>query len=206
MKRVFFATLTLVAIFVIGACSSATEDKSSAKVNPPAGTSNANSNAAVQNGSEVSPPVAADANAVNIASENAVETAANRLKGKMDALRSGSKEPIDNARAEADAMKGARQAPDNSTYTSYLTDAGYEVRAFSSHPQLLKVVKRIAPEAQTMKVYLRDGRVIERPANTIPTLATATADAILAASGVQRSATAPKQPAQGSAVTKKTEN
>ena len=185
MTRFFCATLVFVAIFISGACSSATEEKPSAHSNTTAVNANTNV-AAVQSNSDVANPPAADPNAQNSASAGPFEgPGANRMQSKLKALREGGGEPIDNAQVEAAALKNARPAPDNSTYVSYLTDVGYEVRIFKNHPQLLRVEKRIAPEGETIKVSFRDGRVVQLPAKSISVIATATANAILAAAGVQ---------------------
>ena len=196
MKRVFFAALGLVAIFITGACSSATEEKPSAQAN---GT-NSNTNtsvAAVENGATVSPPLAADPNAANAAAADPMQMpGANRLDGKLKALKDGGGAPIDNAQIEAMARKNARPAPDNSTFTSYLTDAGYEIRTFNNHPQLLKVEKRIGTDSQSIKVFLRGGRVVELPGSSITALASAPASSILSAAGVQQNTVTPQRPSK----------
>ena len=204
MNRAFFATLGLVAIFITGACSSATDEKQSAKTNSTTNSTTSNVNTAtVQNGTEVSPPSAEEANA---ASAGPIEgPASNRLSGKLDALKRGEGGPIDNAKAEAMARKNARPAPDNSTFVSFLTDAGYEVRTFNNHPQLLRVEKRIGTDSQTIKVFLRNGRVVELPGNALSALATVGADAILSAAGV-KSDPASQRPPAGGADTKKPGN
>jgi hypothetical protein len=106
--------------------------------------------------------------------------------------------PVDVA---ALAMKIARPAPDNSTFTSYLSDAGYEIRTFQSHPQLNKVEKRTTDDGKvTIKVFLRSGKVIELPGSAIPVLSTAPAFQIMDAAGVSAPAipakTNPKKPNQ----------
>ena len=203
MNRAFIATLGLVAIFIIGACSSATEEKPSAKTNSATGNVNT---ATVQNGTEVSPPSADGTNATNATAAGPVEgPATNRLHSKLDALRGGEGEPVDNAKVEAMARKNARPAPDNSTFVSYLTDAGYEIRTFKSHPQLLRVEKRVATDSQTIKVFLRNGRVVELPGNALSALATVGADAILSAAGVQPNPGSQRPPA-GAADMKKPGN
>lgn len=202
MNRALFATLGLVAIFIAGACSSATEEKPSAKTNST--TNNANI-ASVQTGTEVSPPVAADPNAVNATGAPMDGPAANRLQSKMNALRDDG-QPVDNAKVQAMALKNARPAPDNSTFASYLTDAGYEIRTFKNHPQLLRVEKKVATDSQTLKVFLRGGRVVELPGNSISTLATASANAILAAAGVQQSPAPQKAGPAGASDVKKPGN
>ena len=202
MSRAFFAIIGLVAIVIVGACSSATEEKPSAKTNS---TVNTNTET-VQSGTEVSPPLAADPNAANAEAAAPIQgSAANRLQSKMDALRSDSA-PVDNAKIEAMARKNARPAPDNSTFVSFLTDAGYEIRTFKNHPQLLRVEKKVATDSQTLKVFLRSGRVVELPGNSISTLATASADAILAAAGVQQNPVPQKAAPAGAPAAKKPGN
>ena len=202
MNRAFFATLGLVAIFITGACSSATEEKPSAKTNSTIDNTNT---ATIQNGTEVSPPVAADPNAANGAGAPMQDPVANRLQSKMNALR-GDGEPVDNAKVQALALKNARPAPDNSTFASYLTDAGYEIRTFKNHPQLLRVEKKVGTDSQTLKVFLRGGRVVELPGNAITGLATATANAILAAAGVQQDPAPQKAGPAGASPVKKPGN
>jgi len=103
------------------------------------------------------------------------------------------------------AKMNSRPAPDNSTFTSYLTDAGYEIRTFKNHPQLLNVEKKTESNGkQTVKVFLRNGQVVELPGERITPLSTATAAYILEAVGI-----APKQPKtapSGPAPTKKSTN
>jgi ABC-type transport system substrate-binding protein len=89
--------------------------------------------------------------------------------------------PVDPA---ALAMKLARPAPDNSTFTSYLSDAGYEIRTFKDHPQLKKVEKITSEKGVTIKVFLRNGQVVELPGEAIKTLSTAPANQIMSAAGI----------------------
>ncbi len=79
-------------------------------------------------------------------------------------------------------------APDDSEYTSQLTDVGLEVRTFKKHPQLLKVEKTITPTEQKVKVYLKDGRVIDVPTAKINSMRTDPASVFLAAAGIGQSA------------------
>jgi len=144
------------------------------------------------------PTETADANGAQVAAADPLEPP-NRRQGRLDKLRQsgGSSVKID---PQEFAMKNARPAPENSTFTSYLSDAGYEIRTFQSHPQLLKVEKRIDNAGkQTLKIFLRNGQVVERPGKDIPVLSTATAAAILATAGI-----AQQQPASGPRSEKKT--
>jgi hypothetical protein len=81
--------------------------------------------------------------------------------------------------------RSAQPAPDNSVYTSTLTDIGRETRTFRSHEQLLKVEKLITPAESVLKVHLRDGRILQLPGASIPNLATVSANEILMKAGVR---------------------
>ena len=190
----------LAGTLMISACSTATEEKPQSQVDNAAG-SNANT-VAVANGADIAPPKTADANVngVAAATSDSLKPGGDTLHDRMENLRKtgGSGPPVD---VEQLASKNARPAPDNSTFTSYLTDAGYEIRVFKNHPQLLKVEKKVTSDGKnSMKIFLRNGKVVELPGNRIMPLATAPASSILEAAGVQ----APSPPApSGPAPTKK---
>lgn len=212
MRSKVFVTLGLAGIMMIAACSSSVEEKPKAQTNPvvPGSGSNsavrgneANSNAIAMTNGMVVPPEAADANSLSTAPTDQLRqpTLPGRLGEKMQQMKTdgGNVDPA------TLAMKNARPAPDNSTFTSYLTDAGYEIRTFKNHPQLLKAEKRIESNGnQSLKIFLRNGSVVQLPGLQIATLSNASADAIAAAAGIN---TAPvKQAAPGSTGAKKPGN
>jgi hypothetical protein len=83
------------------------------------------------------------------------------------------------------AIKNARPAPEDSTFSTYLTDAGYEIRTFKSNRQILKVEKKVENTGKSsLKVFLRDGKVVQLPGTAIPVLSTASAASIATAAGV----------------------
>ena len=181
MTRVFISAVALAGLLILNACSSESDGTHANKI------SNQNTNGAttVHSGDQVTPPQAADANSVATNSVDApLEHNANRLAEKLNAAKKGGGEPINNSEAEALAMKSAKPAPENSTFVSFLTDSGYEVRSFKDHPQLLKVVKIIGAEKSQIKVYLRGGRVVDLTGNAIFNLNTVSSATILAAAGV----------------------
>jgi hypothetical protein len=49
----------------------------------------------------------------------------------------------------------------------------------------VKVEKFISPKAQSIKVHLKNGKVVDLPGEKIPQLATASAATILQAAGIQ---------------------
>jgi hypothetical protein len=141
-------------------------------------------------------PQPADANVASSDSTNAAVQSP-QIRNRFDKLQKNgvpSGPPVD---AVALAMKLARPAPDNSTFTSYLTDAGFEVRTFKDHPQLKKVEKKTTNDGSvSIKVYLRNGKVIDLPGQAIPNLSTAPAILIMDAAGLSSTTTA-SGPSQG---------
>ena len=203
MRNKFFAILGVAATLTLAACSSSNEAKPAAAGNtatantaaPVTATSpnpgNSNTNAIVDGASVA--PQAVDANLLNGETLDAgiqSPQVQNRLARIRKTGTGPAGPPVD---AAALAMKLARPAPDNSTFTSYLSDAGYEIRTFRDHPQLKKVEKRTADGGTvTIKVYLRNGKVIELPGTAIPILSTAPALHIMDAAGLS----APSAPAK----------
>lgn len=208
MRLNVFVILGLVASLTVGACSSSNETADQ-KSNVNANTSVVSANSAtdgsnsvvVANGMVVQPQTG-DANAATAASTDtaAVPPQLEKLRGKLS--QGESSETIDPA---AVALKNAKPAPDNSTFTSYLSDAGYEIRTFKSHPQIQKVEKRIESSGkQTLKIFLRNGNVVQASGASIPILSTASAASIAAVAGLTQAPA--KQPNTGSTGAKKTVN
>jgi hypothetical protein len=201
MKTKIALVLVLASLLVVAGCSSSGDDKAASK-NSAANPQNiANSNIAangvvVTNGTAVSvPPIDTNATASSDVPQDGLQSPGMMMQKRGDKLRQsgGSSEKVDVA---AIAMKSARPAPDNSTFTSYLAEAGYEIRTFNQHPQLLKVEKKTENNGnQTVKIFLRNGQVIARAGKDIPVLSTAAAVDILAAAGLAPSGpAAPKKP------------
>jgi hypothetical protein len=193
MRSRFFLILGLAAMMGAGSCSSASDEKTKTQQNS---ATSGNTNAVeITNGAELNAPRQADANAASAASTDPLDSPANAMEGRLAELKkSGEAGPqLD---AAAAALKNAKPAPDNSTFASYLTDAGYEIRTFKNHPKLLKVEKKITSDGkQTLKVFLRGGKVVELPGERINPLATAPASFILEMAGVQdRPQSAPAGP------------
>ncbi len=210
MRSEYFVILGLAGTLMLGACSSSAPDNRKAQANSTAPanlsdttatTTSGNSNTVVVSNGMVVAPQPADANAALNASSDQSQPLGPLANVKRKLNSSGGA----NVDAATLAMKNAKPAPDNSTFTSYLTDAGYEVRTFRNHPQLLKAVKRTASDgSQTIKVFLRSGKVVDLPGTAIPFIASAPAEVIAGAAGIQ--APAPKQPAPGSTGSKKSSN
>lgn len=161
-----------------------------------------NSNRAAETGSVVSnasSPPAVPAGPQVSASEQTANTATapesiQDIRGRRaDILRAPTGAQTGTASAPKPSL---HPAPDNSVYSVVLTDAAVETRAFKNHPQLLKVEKRNDAKRSSIKVFLRDGRVINLPGEKIEALATAPASAILSAAGLSSPADDGRKPAK----------
>jgi hypothetical protein len=140
----------------------------------------------VNSSSEIAQPQSADANTAATASSDVDGGVTNRMDARLAKMRQEGDAGSD-VDPVALAMKNAKPAPDNSTFVSFLTDVGYEIRTFKNHPQLLKAEKTIAASGkQTLKVFLRNGRVVEVPADRVPALATVRAASLLEAAGLNQ--------------------
>ncbi len=205
MKNRLIAVFLLAGFWTASGCSPSTEEKRKEQVSNVSATVAGNSNAAVVvNGSETAPPRPVDANADSATTSDALQPPGDTIQKKVDGIRkSGEQGPAMDAATLA--SKNARPAPDNSTFTSYLTDAGYEIRSFKNHPQLLKVEKKVTSDGnQSIKVFLRNGKVVDLPGKRINPLASAPASLILEAAGVQPTPP-PRAPAGTAPVKKPTE-
>ncbi len=83
------------------------------------------------------------------------------------------------------ARPAVQTAPEDSEFTIQLTDVGIETRTFKNHPQLAKVEKRIEPGKEVIKIYLKNGKVVEVPGDKLGPIKTETSSNILAAAGVK---------------------
>src|SRR5687767_11794735 len=185
------AALGIAGTLIFAACSSSTEQNTKVSTNATAAngttTSTASANptnvnsAPIADGS-VMPPQPVDANVPAAGTLEPPTMLRDKLKRARE-LGAAAGPSID---PREFALKNARPAPDNSTFASYLADAGYEIRSFKNHPQLLKVEKKISSDGkQSMKIFLRDGKVVELPGQRITVLATASAAHILEAAGIR---------------------
>ena len=192
-NETLFVVLAVLVTFV--SCTSSTGDKTPSKNSAANAQNIANGNTNVVSNGTFVPAQTGDANAV--ASVDAPPEGLQppgMMQKRMDQMRQagGSSEKVDVA---ALALRNARPAPDNSTFTSYLAEAGYEIRTFKDHPQLSKVEKKTENNGnQTLKIFLRNGQVIQRPGKEIPALSTAAAADILAVGGITP---APAGPSSG---------
>src|SRR5690606_25455209 len=87
-------------------------------------------------------------------------TAADAANRKRDRLKAGP-DPRNGPLPEAKPMK--RAAPDNSEYWSTLTDIAREYRQFRSDPQINRVERWNDGTNSVLKIYLKNGKVVEQP-------------------------------------------
>jgi hypothetical protein len=78
-----------------------------------------------------------------------------------------------------------RPAPEDSTISTTLTDVAREVRTWKKDPVLAKVEKTFDGENSSIKVYLRNGKVIPLPGTSIAQLSDIPAATVLSLAGVK---------------------
>ncbi len=77
------------------------------------------------------------------------------------------------------------EAPENSYFIAELTDVAKETRVFRDHPQLRKVERIHDGKNQTIRVYLKNGKVVTLPGDKIESISKASSAVILNAAGVR---------------------
>lgn len=189
MKDLYILVFACIVIVGLGACTSTTREAdsqvagNSRPVNAIALTdANSNSNAVSkvilpkdENGNPIADPAAAniDANAM-----------ISRRKAKIEAMRKAAGSAPANFDEAAMLKKAARPAPEDSEFAVILTNAAVEVRTFNNHPQLLKVEKRSNGGESVLRVFLKNGKIVDLPGEKIPQLGTESAARILEIAGI----------------------
>ncbi|MEQ1603603.1 MAG: hypothetical protein ABL999_01920 [Pyrinomonadaceae bacterium] len=90
-----------------------------------------------------------------------------------------------------------RAAPENSEVSVMMNTDGSitEIRIFKDHPQISKAEATWSdPASKTLKVYLKNGKVLTAKTDKIPNLNSVASDVILQAVGVKSSATRGDRP------------
>lgn len=160
----------LIAIPLATACSSS-EVATNASNTAAKGANNvAVSNAASVNVADLNPNILVNAN---------IETASNRFELKREEMRNAA-----NSASAKPLPMNARPAPEDSTITTQLTDVARETRVWQKHPTLAKVEKIYDGKGSSIKVYLRDGRVIALPGTAIPQLEQIPSATVLTLAGI----------------------
>jgi hypothetical protein len=176
------AILGLNGILMISACSSSSTEQTN--TNSLNGNTSANGNAnvvVVANTSDVNTAYPVDPNAANFTGKRIDGPGLQKPNGPQPGNPS-----VSVADAREMASKSAQPAKDNSTFYSFLADAGYEVRTFNDNPHILKVEKKTTGEGKsTAKIFLRGGKVVEVDGNKIQQLSTAPLDTLLGLAGIR---------------------
>jgi hypothetical protein len=159
MKNVLFLLVLAVGVIFLGSCSS---------FGPAANNRTEANNASSANMQGNTGPATGDANIYPLKEAVPNSNGANgRTNNAVNVISSGASRP----------------APDDSRIISELGAVPTETRIFNSHPVLAKVVKTGLPNNQTVKIYVKGGKVIELPGDKIPNIA-ASADSIMREAGL----------------------
>lgn len=175
MKFFYFV---IISIFFIS-CSSSTVEKN-VKSNSSTVETNVkinNSDIAVVKQMNANVEVQADANSYRIQ---------NMAVSKQNVRNWGAKKGGATDVAPIEAIPMAYPAPDNSEISSTMNNSvPTEIRTFKNNPMLVKM-ERIFVDVKNpqIKVYLKNGKVVNVPPGKISNPATASADEILSAAGI----------------------
>ena len=179
MKSVYPAILCLVLGLNLAGCSSTEEKTGNQKI-----ASDRQSNTAA-NATNTAVPLNKETAAVTEEAPTSDETMGSKRNSKMEAMRrEAENSPPPKIDIEAELKKSTIPAPENSEFGAVLADMVFERRTFKSHPQLLKVEKTTKGGSKTIKVFLKDGKVLEIPGEKIEFISKATSASILLAAGV----------------------
>ncbi len=103
------------------------------------------------------------------------------------------------------ARPASRPAPDNSEYFSTLADVATETRLFKGHPVLNKVERITSGSQVKLKIYLKNGGVIDADGKSMTTMAVAPASTFMQIGGLPPLPTPTPGPASSSTSKKKQE-
>ncbi len=104
--------------------------------------------------------------------------------------------PVTNQpRSNQSSPVGPRSAPDNSELNTTMRPDGTfaETRTFKDHPQLIKIERVTSGQKVSLKIYLKNGKVVEVPKEKLPEFQVIAPGTILLAAGVKPAAPAVNQ-------------
>ncbi len=172
-------TSLLVTMLVSMSCSSCAESTNSKAVNSRSkSNSAANSN---ERGSNTPNAETANLNGGSLPPANTN----NRTAERIEKMRANSA----NAPVSPTAGVSSRPGPEDSVIFTELKDVARETRIFKKHPLLAKVEKTHDGKTIAVKVFLRDGRIIDVPAASVVYLDQMPASTILQVAGVPQTQT-----------------
>jgi hypothetical protein len=169
MKHFIFI---LAILFIITGCTSTGQQQPNAAQNN-ANTAAANSNAAAANtdaaATNVARPQTVPYNGIQNVNPNAFNASNDNLK------------VIDSGPKKSPMPLGARTAPDDSVFSATMNSKGQpmEIRVFNSHPVLAKVEKTFIGKELQYKVFLKNGKVLDAPAEKMGNFAALAPENIL---------------------------
>lgn len=160
---------------------------------------------ASNNGTTSAPrPVAVDANEVNSPPQNSAAANASdpgfQQAGNLSELKQAKLDKQKNGGGGTGGFPSnteplRRETPDDSQYWSVLTDVATETRQFRSNPQIAKVEKINDGRNATIKIHLRNGKVMEFPGNRVADISRESVNTFIAMAGLKPPATPTPQPA-----------
>ena len=130
----------------------------------------------------------------NIPVNTNIETASNRFESKREQMRNAA-----NSVAPKPLPVNSRPAPEDSTISTQLTDVARETRVWQKHTVLAKVEKIYDGKGSTIKVYLKDGRVIDLSGTAIPQLEQVSSATVLTLAGITAADARPNETKTGRA-------
>jgi hypothetical protein len=172
-------SIELLSVFVLAAlfsaCGSATETNTAAT----------NSNSANRNSSNVvyGQPVPGNSNPSNFNGANVnVDRPMNAEMQRLEQIRANANK----AGSGKIPSVNERPAPEDSTISATLTDVAREVRTWKHHPLLSKVEKIYDGGDGKIKVYLKNGKVIDLPGSSITQLGQVSSATVLSLAGISQ--------------------
>jgi hypothetical protein len=191
--------LSLSSVFIAG-CGSDAEQTANGPATSDSIVANKGPVAVNVDPKEVNDPTVAvltDANSNSVSNSNsgiaAISNVADMKQAKLDKLRSGN----GGGPAPAGAQPLRREAPDNSLYWSTLTDVALETRQFRDNAQIGKVEKVNDGRKSTIKIYLRNGKLVEVPGEKVADISRESVTTFINLAGLKPPA--PPQPPPASA-------
>ncbi|MEO7674927.1 MAG: hypothetical protein ABIU09_12725 [Pyrinomonadaceae bacterium] len=181
MKSICTAIFCLIFSLNLASCSSIEEKSAKQKNASDSSERRANANSIENDAS----PANKETGPVTEEFPTADETAGSQRKSKMEAMRrEAENSPPPKIDIETELKKSTIPAPENSEFGAVLADIVFERRTFKSHPQLLKVEKTTKGNVKAIKVYLKDGSVVDLPGEKIEFISKATSASILQSAGI----------------------
>lgn len=188
VKSFFYPAI--ITIFIAG-CGSASDNSNGGTNSTNKNNANAANTAIVSSSNQPNPipPVnQSNVNAANAPDANHTLTEVSSVSLKnLQRMKDKGKSGDRNAAPIPSTAATPHQAPDNSELSSTMNEKGVfvETRVFKTHPTLAKIEKSFIDMSNpTIKVYLKNGKVLTMPKGKIEKTESATADEILRAVGV----------------------